>query len=173
MSSKLKIPEVVKERFRFGTLSFIFILAYINVFQFIFGPENSIVGVIFAILMSASMVRDLTATPFRHLITQTFVLVWLALAAYWVNVLSSPLSFIINFVTLLVILYAFTYEYSSHLYFPYILSYLFLVFLSPVTANRLPVRLLAMAAGAVSIMLYQWFMGRNRVMETEIGRAHV
>lgn len=166
MSSKLKIPEVVKERFRFGTLSFIFILAYINVFQFIFGPENSIAGVIFAILMSASMVRDLTATPFRHLITQTFVLVWLALAAYWVNVLSSPLSFIINFVTLLVILYAFTYEYSSHLYFPYILSYLFLVFLSPVTASRLPVRLLAMAAGAVSIMLYQWFMGRNRVMET-------
>ena len=49
--------ENVKDKFRFGTLSFIFIIAYVNIFQHIFGPENSIVGVIFTIMMSASMVR--------------------------------------------------------------------------------------------------------------------
>lgn len=166
MSSKLKFPQAFREKFRFSTLSFIFILTYVNVFQSIFGPENSIVGVIFTIMMSASMVRDLTATPFRHLFAQSFVLVWLALAAYLVGVLPAPLSFFINFITLAAVLYAYTYEYSSHIYFPYILSYLFLVFIAPVTAVQLPKRLAAMLAGAVSIMLYQWFMGRRRVKDT-------
>ncbi len=161
------ITKKIKENFRFSTLSFLFIIIFVNIFQLIFGPENSIVGVIFAIMMSASMVRDLTATPIRHLLIQSLVLVFMALAAYWVNILPPPSSFFINFITLLMILYAFTYEYSSHMYFPYILSYLFLIFISPVTdAQQLPKRLLGMLAGAVSIILYQMFMGRNRVTET-------
>ena len=138
--SKWNIPDVIKDNFRFSTLSFIFIIFYVNIFQIIFGPENSIVGVIFTIMMSASMVRDLTATPFRHLMVQTLVLVWMALAAYWVSTLPAPLSFVINFITLLLILYAYTYEYSNHIYFPYILSYLFLVFISPVNVQQLPKR---------------------------------
>lgn len=158
--------ENVKDKFRFGTLSFIFIIAYVNIFQHIFGPENSIVGVIFTIMMSASMVRDLTATPVRHLILQSAVLVWIALAACWVVYLPMPLSLVINFITLFMILYAFTYEYSTHMYFPYILSYLFLIFITPVDAAHLPKRLVGMLVGALSIILYQWVMGRKRVAET-------
>lgn len=130
------------------------------------GAENSIVGVIFAIMMSASMVRDLTANPFRHLFIQAVVLMFMALAAYWVNVLPAPFSFLINFTTLLGILYAYTYEYSSHMYFSYILSYLFLIFIIPANSGQLPRRLMAMAAGALCIILYQWFKGRKRVAET-------
>ena len=89
MNIRFKIPAPVRDKFRFGTL--IFIVAYINVFQLIFGPENSIVGVIFTIMMSASMARDLTAAPVRHLIAQSLVLVWMALAAYWVNALPMPM----------------------------------------------------------------------------------
>lgn len=162
----LKIPEVIRHNFRFGTLNFLFIILYVNVFQFIFGPENSIVGVIFTIMMSASMARDLTATPIRHFLIQALVLVWMALAAFLVGTLSAPWSLCVNFITLLLILYAYTYEYSSHLYFPYILSYLFLVFISPINASQLPKRLAAMLVGALSIILYQWFMGRKRVVET-------
>lgn len=166
MISIAKIRDRITERFRFGTLNFIFIIAYVNIFQIVLGPENSIVGVIFTIMMSASMVRDLTATPIKHLLIQTLVLVWMALAAFWVTTLSAPLSFLVNFFTILVILYAFTYEYSNHMYFPYILSYLFLIFITPVNSGQLPKRLFAMVVGAVSIMLYQWFMGRKRVRET-------
>ena len=162
----LKIPKVVRHNFRFGTLNFLFIILYVNVFQFIFGPENSIVGVIFTIMMSASMARDLTATPFRHFLIQALVLVWMAVAAFLVGMLSAPWSLCVNFITLLLILYAFTYEYSNHLYFPYILSYLFLVFISPVDASGLPRRIISMLVGALSIILYQWFMGRKRVVET-------
>lgn len=154
------------KKFRSNTLNFLFIIAYVNLFQWIFGPENSIAGVIFAIMMSASMVRDLTATPVRHLICQSAVLIWLVLASYLVNVLPAPWSLLINFVTILMILYAYTYEYASHIYFPYLLSYLFLVFISPVNAGQLPRRICAMAAGALCIMAYQLVMGRNRVVET-------
>ncbi len=164
--SNCKAARTIKERFRFSTLSFIFILVYINVFQSLFGPENSILAVIFTIMMSASMVRDLTATPFRHLFIQAAILMWMALAAYWTVVLPSGPSFLINFATLFLILYAYTYEYSNHIYFPYILSYLFLIFLAPSEARLLPGRLLGMAAGAASMILYQWFMGRKRVAET-------
>lgn len=166
MSNQPKLLGAIREKFRFSTLNFIFIMIYISVFQSIFGPENSIVGVIFAVLMSASLARDLTATPVRHLITQALVLVWMALAAYWVGVLPIALAAVINFITLLGILYAFTYEYSNHMYFPYILSYLFLIFITPVQESRLPVRLAAMLTGAVSIILYQWFMGRKRIVVT-------
>lgn len=164
--SNCKAVKTIRERFRFSTVSFIFILAYISVFQSLFGPENSIVAVIFTIMMSASMVRDLTATPFKHLFIQTVVLVWMALAAYWTAALPAAPSFLINFATLFMILYAYTYEYANHIYFPYILSYLFLVFLAPAEARHLPGRLLGMAAGALSMILYQWFMGRNRVAQT-------
>lgn len=166
MVNNFKIPARIREHFRFSTLNFIFIIAYVNLFSLLFGPENTIAGVIFTILMSASMVRDLTATPFRHLAGQSLILLWIALAAYLVNALPAPASFLLNFITLLVILYAYTYEYSTHMYFPYILSYLFLIFISPVDAARLPGRLLAMVTGAVSILLYQWVMGRKRADET-------
>ena len=118
--SKRNITNVIKDNFRFSTLSFIFIIFYVNIFQILFGPENSIVGVIFTIMMSASMVRDLTATPFRHLFIQALVLVWMAAAAFWVSTLPAPLSFVINFIRLLVILYAFSYEYSNNIFIPYI-----------------------------------------------------
>lgn len=112
------------------------------------------------------MVRDYTAAPWKHLFLQSLVPVYMALAAYGVTVLSQPLSLLLNFITILLILYAFTYEYSSHMYFPYLLSYLFLVFLAPVSTSQLPRRLLGMLAGAGSILLYQWLMGRNRGKET-------
>lgn len=163
---KFQIPEKIRTEFRFSTLSFLFIILYVNIFQKIFGPENSIVGVIFTIMMSASMVRDLTAEPVKHFLVQAVILVWMAVAACLVTVLSPTLSFIVNFLTILVILYAFTYEYSNHIYFPYILSYLFLVFISPIDTQMLPKRIAGMLFGALSIILYQWFMGRNRVVET-------
>lgn len=166
MKNLLKIPDVIKDNFRVSTLNFLFIIAYVNVFPMLLGQENSIVAVIFAIMMSASMVRDLTARPVKHLVIQSAVLVWMAVAAYLVNNLAAPLSFAINFITLLMILYSYTYEYSSHIYFPYILSYLFLIFISPVNARQLPMRMLAMTVGALSIILYQLVMGRKRVRDT-------
>lgn len=161
-----KVRASVKENFRFATLDFIFIVAFVNVFQAVFGVENSIVGVIFTIMMASSMVRDMTAAPLRHLCTQALVLVLMAVAACFVVTLSPVPALLINFAAIFVILYVFTYEHASHMYFPYILSYLFLVFISPITPEQLPKRVLGMLVGAVCIILYQFVMGRKRVVET-------
>lgn len=71
----------------------------------------------------------------------------------------------VNPMAVFLILYAYTYEYTSHLYFPYILSYLFLIFLSPVTPEQLPKRLLGVVVGAFCIIAYQWVKGRNRIRQ--------
>ena len=156
----------VRANFASATLNFMFIIAFVNGFQWIFGAENSIVGVIFAIMMSASMVRDMTATPVRHLLAQAAVLLWMGTSAYLVNTLPPLAAFPVNLLTVFFILYAFTYEYSTHMYFPYILSYLFLIFISPVTSEGLFRRLLGLLAGAVCMILYQLFMGHRRAAET-------
>ncbi|MDO5602374.1 MAG: hypothetical protein Q4G07_06345 [Oscillospiraceae bacterium] len=147
----VRMKESLFKNFRSATLNFIFIILFVNVFQTVFGMENSIVGVIFTIMMSASMVRDLTAAPVKHLCIQTAVLFLMTCAACLVVNAPPLLALPVNFAMLFLILYAFTYEYTSHLYFPYILSYLFLVFISPVTPGQLPKRLLGVFAGAVSI----------------------
>ncbi len=156
----------VRETFRHATLNFVFILLFIQVFQAVFGPENSIVGVIFTIMMSASMVRDLTAAPLKHLAIQAAVLVLMAATACFVVNAPPLLAFPVNLAMLFLVLYAFTYEYVSHLYFPYILSYLFLVFISPIQPEQLPKRMLGMLVGAVCIIAYQLINGRKRVVET-------
>ena len=94
----------IRKNLKFATLSFLFIIAYVNVFQKVFGAENSIVGVIFAIMMSASMVRDLTSTPFKHLLAQSAVLVLMAAAACLVVTLNPWIALPINFIMIFLIL---------------------------------------------------------------------
>lgn len=90
--------ESIRKNLKFATLSFLFIIAYVNVFQKVFGAENSIVGVIFTIMMSASMARDLTSTPFKHLLAQSAVLVLMAAAACLVVTLNPWIALPINFI---------------------------------------------------------------------------
>ena len=158
--------ESVRKNFRHATLNFLFIIIFVNVFQCVFGMENSIVGVIFTIMMSASMARDLTNAPVKHLLTQAAVLMLMAAAACYVSSARPIFALPVNLAMLFLILYSYTFEYTSHLYFPYILSYLFLIFISPVPPQQLPKRLLAMLAGAAAIILYQLVNGRKRVAQT-------
>lgn len=159
----------VKRDFKQVTLKFAFIICFVMLFQMAFGPENSIVGVILTILMPSSMVRDLTAYPVKNFLREAALLVAMTLSAFLVNTLGPWASALVNFLMLLFILYAFTFEYATHLYVPYILSYLFLLFISPVSAGQLPKRLAGMIFGALCIMLYQMHMGRGRAGDAARG----
>ncbi len=156
----------IAENWKSATLNFLFILLFVQVFQFVFGMENSIVGVIFTIMMSASMVRDLTARPLKHLCIQSIIFILMAIVACFVSNVHPILALPVNFFMIFIILYAFTYEYVDQLYFPYILSYLFLLFISPVAPVQMPKRILGMIVGALSIILYQLVKGRKRIAQT-------
>lgn len=82
MGSQLRLPGMIRERFRSSALNFIFVLAYVHLFSYIFSPENTTVGTILTIMISAPIIRDLTTTSLRHLVTQALILVWIVLAVY-------------------------------------------------------------------------------------------
>lgn len=153
--------ESFVRNFRQAMLKFILILIFVNMLQRILGMENSIVGVIFTIMWSDSMVRDLTAAPVRHLCIQTAILFLMPTAACFMSNMPPLVALLVNFATLFLIFYAFTYEYVSHLYFPYILSYLFLVYLFHYAAAASQT-----AAGRLFRSRHQLVNGRTRVVET-------
>lgn len=161
-----KFFGIIKENGVRATLNFLFIFAFINAFIAVFGSENTIVGVAVIIIMLSSMVRDMTAAPVKHFLHQAGVMLLIVLSSCLVNLLPPAPVFFLNLLTVFIIIYAFTYEYASHMYFPYILSYLFLVYISPVSADQLPKRIAAVLAGSACIILYQLYKGRRRVMET-------
>lgn len=135
-------------------LNFLFIVLFIQVFQHFFGADNSVIAIILTILMGICAGRDVTASPVKHFLLQFLLFAFLATAACFSVALGPWLAIPINLVATFVVLYAYTYEYSHHLYFPYLLSYLFLLYISPVPPTGLPLRLGAIAVGSACMVLY-------------------
>lgn len=160
-----RVSQTFTEKRKSVTLNFLFVMVFVTLFQRIFGQENSIVGVILIIIMCSAMLRDLTSTPVKQCFIQAGILEAMTIAAFLVTHLPLLGAAVLNFSMLALLLYAFTFEYATHLYMPYIISYLFLVFLSPITAQQLPMRCLGMLVGAVCVILYQVVMGRKRILE--------
>lgn len=156
-----RMANSIKKNFRFATLDFIFVMIFVNIFAYIFGSENSIVGVIFVVLMGCSMARDLTNAPIKHFLTMTVTMIGMTVAACYVNFLNPYIALPINFIMAFFILYSYTYEYSANLYFPYILSYLFMIFITPVTPTGLGNRLVGIIFGCASVMIYHIVMNRK------------
>lgn len=156
-----RMATSVKKNFRFATLDFIFVMLFVNIFAYIFGGENSIVAVIFVVLMGCSMARDLTNAPVKHFLTMTFTMTVMTVAACYVNHIYAYAALPINLAMTFFILYSYTYEYADNLYFPYILSYLFMIYITPVTPTNLPNRLVGIVIGCVSVMIYHVVMNRK------------
>lgn len=162
--------ESVKKNFRFATLDCIFILLFISTFSLVFGASNSIVGVIFAVLMGVSLQSDFTNASIKHFCIMTVVMILMCVAACYVSILNPYIALPINLLVCFIILYSYTYEYSSSLYFPYILSYLFLVFITPIQPIELPVRLISVLVGCLSVFIYHFVLKRNKSWKS-IGSA--
>lgn len=161
-----KISVIVRSKFKTVTRDFLFIFLFITLFGMLFGPENSIVGVILTILMMSSLAQDLTATPVKNLIYAACILEAMTLAAFLTTALPPLWAVPFNFLMVFFLLYTYTFEYASHLYMPYILSYLFLIFLAPIGAAQLPRRLFCMLVGAGCIMAYQLIRCHTRAADT-------
>ncbi len=166
MNKLCNLSNICRFNFKANTIEYVFILSFTTLFGMIFGGENYIVGIIAVVLMMSSMARDLTASPLKNMLGQGCILTAMAIASFAVVTLPQPYSLIINFFVMFLLLYFHTFEYSIHLYMPYIISYLFLIFISPVKWEQLPVRVLAVLAGAVCIIAYQMVRGRKRAEHT-------
>ena len=156
--SKQKI--VTKQKIITNTVIFIFVMAFILAFKAIFGTENTLIGVstITATLMLLG--RDFTGQPLKNTLMFLGInlLMGVGTAIADMNIwIAIP----INFIVVFSFSYVFTYNLREPLYFPFGLQYVFLLS-SPVTGQKLVIRLLALIFGALVIMLVQMLVNRNK-----------
>lgn len=85
---------------------------------------------------------------------------------------SNPiLGLIVNIITIFTVVYQTVDNYNMPMYFPFLLSYIFMLMSSPTTYKELPMRLLAMAIGCLYILLAQLVLNRGRFEKTISGAA--
>lgn len=162
----LTVKERVKSNFAYATFHFILIMFFIAVFTTLFGANNSIVAIIFVQITLSTISRDLTASLFKNFVFQTIVLSFMTIGAC-ISVNIPPIwALLIHLIVVFIILYVYTFDYIRQLYFPYVLSYLFLVCLAPISFAQLPIRIISVIFGCVCIMLYQYIINRKRIVNT-------
>ena len=143
------------------TIIFMIVVGFVVVFKTIFGEDNTLVGVttITAILMFSK--RDLTIAPFKNL----FKLVGINLLMGVGSVIASDNMYIgifINFGIIFLIHYIYNYTLLNPMYLPFALQYLFILSY-PVEGQGISIRLVALAVGAILIMLTQLIINRKKI----------
>lgn len=81
------------------------------------------------------------------------------------------IGFVINIIMLFGIVYQTMNNYSAPMYFPFALSYIFMLMSSPATFNELPWRLFSVIVGSIYILLVQLVLNKNRYEKTIFGTS--
>lgn len=144
-----------------NTVIFLVMLGLILGFSALFGSENTLIGVttITAVMMFLS--KDFSLNPVSTMIKLICfnvlmgVITFFAAKYVWLGI---PL----NFIALFIIGYRFSYYLSAPSFMPFTLQYVFIL-CTPVTSAQLPKRLLALAFGAVLIVLTQVLFNKNKI----------
>lgn len=156
------VKETISKNFKSATITFITIMLVVSAFQMLFGPQNMVLGIMIAPMMLILMSKDMTAHPVKHFSRQALVLCGMATAACISMVVPITVALFIHLIVVFFISYTYTCDCGDHMYFQYILDYLFLIFMGPISLQQLPLRLLGMVTGAGLLLLYQFIKGRHR-----------
>ncbi|WP_297521794.1 FUSC family protein [uncultured Clostridium sp.] len=144
-----------------NTILFIFIMAYIFSFKFVFGDINILIAVMSITGLLMYLGRDLTGDIKRNSIGIIGFYILIGISSFisashiWIAI---PLNFLVVFL----ISYSFGHVLKSPMYIPFTLLYLFLL-AYPVTISAMPLRLLALIIGAISIILPQFLINKNKI----------
>lgn len=148
------------------TLFFILICLFVTVYAAVFGQENSLVGVVIVVLALMMLSQDLSARPAWNLGGLVVMTLAMGLGAFAsVQCGNAFVGAVINFMLVFVFSFATTRDLRSPMHFPFLLGYAFMLSV-PVSAEGLPVRLLALVLGAVFIVALNVLVNRNRHKRT-------
>lgn len=151
------------------TLFFALICVFVSVFSNIFGQGNSLAGVIIIVLALTMLSRDLSVRPAWNLLVMLAAMVSMGLCSYvaaWSGVpaVGAAVSFLFVFC---VCFYA-MHDLNSPMHFPFLLGYTFMLSV-PVPLEDMPVRMAALAVGAVLVVglnvLFHWISRDRRERE--------
>ena len=143
------------------TILFSIVMSFIIMFKSVFGDDNTLIGVstITAILMFLE--RDLTISPLKNLSKLLGINVLMGIGAYIASN-NMYLGIPINFAIVFLIHYMFNYTLLKPMYLPFSLQYLFILSY-PVEYSQVGTRLIALASGAIFIMLSQIIINRQKL----------
>ena len=143
------------------SIIFLIVMVFINVFIKIFGSSNTLIGVTVITATLMFLERDLTVEPIKNILKLLGINLLLGVLSF-LAVQNIILGVIINFSALFIVGYLFTYDLKKPMYIAFGLQYLFMVS-KPVTIEEMPIRLLALAFGALVIMAPQFLINKNKL----------
>lgn len=145
------------------TIMFLAIVSIIIAFKFIFGDENTLVGVVGVTAALSLLGTDYTINPIKNTLYFVAVEVGIGIFSYIAST-NSLLGLIITFIVIFFVLYEFTYNTKKPTYIAFTLAYLFMLY-TPININELPNRLLAFAVCGLSIMALQMLINKNKLQK--------
>lgn len=146
------------------TFMFIVIMILVLSFKSIFSDENTLIGVTSIVLTLVMLPMDLTIHPIKNLLGLIGFNLVLGLSAFLVSQ-NMLLGLVFNFAIMAFIGYYFSYELRKPVNMLVGLHYI-LMLTNPITSSQLPLRLLALVAGAFLIMAAQLFSNRNKLVKS-------
>ena len=151
----------MKQKIITNTIIFIFVMAFVLTFKAIFGSDNVLIGITTITATLMLMQRDFTGDLLKN--TLKFIGINLLMGVgTFIAANNMWLAIPINFAVVFTFSYVFTYNLRQPLYFPFGLQYLFLLS-SPVSIDKLGLRLIALFVGALIIMLAQVLVNKNKL----------
>ena len=138
------------------TLLFAAILAFVSMFESIFGVNNTQVGITVIIAILVFLQEDLTTKPLENLIKLISINLLSGIFTY-LSASNMWLGLFLNFAALTYIGYLFSFRMTKTMVVPFGLQYLFLLY-SPVTGIDFRNRLIGLGVGAVLIMMVQFIV---------------
>lgn len=142
----------------------VFVVAFVVAFATVFGDQNAIVGVGVVVIALMLLGKDLSADPLRNGLGLVIGMVSLGVAAFLAT-LGPGIALVVDFVVVFVTCFLLVSDLERPLYFPFLLTYIFMEFVAPVTmdtVDQLPMRLMALAVGALIAMAMQVAFNRTR-----------
>lgn len=150
------------------TLIFIFVVIFVTVFRMIFHEENLLIGVTTVIMILMYLERDLTINLWQNFFGLLAVNLLQGIFAF-ISADNMWMGIVLNFISMFIAGYFFTYNLKKPLYIAFGLQYLFILN-TPVPLELLPNRLAALAAGVVLVMLTQLLLNNNKLAKA--GNKH-
>jgi len=146
---------------------FLLIIILVSIFKLLFGEENTLVGVTTVITILMLLGKNLTQKPLKNFAILLGLNLALGIGSF-IAVKNIGLGIIINFSTLSLIGYYFSYAMTKGLIVPYGLQYLFMLN-TPVDGDAFIKRIYALIFGAVIIMISQFIVNlkKNNAFQKE------
>lgn len=142
-----------------NTMIFVIIIAFVKMFEVIFTPSNTLVGVTVIIAILILIREDLTKKPVKNFIILLLLNIGIGIFSH-ISSDNMWIGLILNFVALSSIGYSLSFRLNKVMIVPFGLQYLFLLY-TPVVGDELGMRLLSLAFGAVLVMVVQFIIHRK------------